>query len=204
MVEMNALDSPLQSLALNYLSYRVITAAVNNICSWIAVFLEAVGFWASSLPEPRGCRRLHHAASTPPCSQAATTVEAAIEPAIKDSSSPKGLLSRNWCMMESECSPKGKFIMHYNDEDDLSESDDQGGEEGEDHGGGVMMVNEKSSSRRWNEMMVVRMGDMGWYRFQDLEVLDGSVVRLWDAAPGGWSEVERRRRMEGGRCRLII
>ncbi|GAB2246950.1 hypothetical protein Droror1_Dr00006832 [Drosera rotundifolia] len=30
------------------------------------------------------------------------------------------------------------------------------------------------------EVVMMRMREMGWYKFQDLSVLDGSVVRLWE------------------------
>lgn len=35
----------------------------------------------------------------------------------------------------------------------------------------------------WEKVMRMRIGGgdhMGWYRYQDLTVLDGNVVRLWD------------------------
>lgn len=33
----------------------------------------------------------------------------------------------------------------------------------------------------WERVLRVRNGDVGWCRYQDLAVLDGSVVRLWHA-----------------------
>lgn len=33
----------------------------------------------------------------------------------------------------------------------------------------------------WEEFMPVkRITDLGWYRYQDIAALNGSVVRLWD------------------------
>ncbi|XP_019189010.1 PREDICTED: uncharacterized protein LOC109183384 [Ipomoea nil] len=41
---MNTLESPLEAIAFNYLSYGFLTA-VNNVWTWVAVLTAAVSFW---------------------------------------------------------------------------------------------------------------------------------------------------------------
>ncbi|KAI3447244.1 hypothetical protein Pfo_003909 [Paulownia fortunei] len=189
---MNALDSPLEALALNYLSYGFLTA-INNIWAWVAVITAAVSFWrirASSsplvsIPEQRGSSQdAASTSSSPP--HMAGEVEAAEPTTVSTPGETKQLLSplmtTSCCVLESEGSPKVKFSLYFN-EDDFREGD-EGGED-EDSGGcngGGAVVSEKLGwwCDDWERTMVVRMGDMGWYRCQDLKVLDGSVVRLWD------------------------
>ncbi|KAL2250997.1 UNVERIFIED_CONTAM: hypothetical protein Sindi_2222000 [Sesamum indicum] len=186
---MNALDSPLEALALNYLSYGFFTA-VNNIWAWVAVITAAVSFWRIralssapvSTPEPR--RRSHDTASTsssaPPKVAEPATLSTAGETQL--SSAP----AKTSCpTLGREGSTKTKFSLYY-EEDDFREYDEGG--ENEDDGDGTAGVSEKSGrylSEDWERMMVVvRMGDMGWYRWQDRAVFDGSVVRLWDQGRG--------------------
>ncbi|KAI3443518.1 hypothetical protein Pfo_000183 [Paulownia fortunei] len=182
---MTALDSPLEVLALNYLSYGFLTA-VNNIWAWVAVITAAVSFWSIralssppvSTPELRS--RSHDAASTsagPP----KVPERAAVEPATVSTPDETQLLSaptKTSCRtLEREGGTKTKFSLYYKEED--FREDDEGGE---NDGRGTAVMSEKLGSwcDDWERMMVMRMGDMGWYRCQDTTVLDGSVVRLWD------------------------
>ncbi|KAJ8767362.1 hypothetical protein K2173_017406 [Erythroxylum novogranatense] len=32
----------------------------------------------------------------------------------------------------------------------------------------------------WGRLLVVKMGDRSWYKYQDLTAITGNVVRLWD------------------------
>ncbi|KAL7133306.1 hypothetical protein ABFS83_12G131600 [Erythranthe nasuta] len=183
---MKVLDSPFESLAVSYLSYGVFTAVNNILWAWIAVFTASVSWWRItralssspspvpllSRPEQRGAAAL---TSTPPPRPELAAVEVAGDPTTS-----------------CECSPKGKYfsIYNYDNEDDdviRGSGGEQGGEDDGDGGssinGGGSVVVEKLGRRvdDWERVMVVvKMGDMGWYRCQDLNVLDGSVVRLWD------------------------
>ncbi|PIN20062.1 hypothetical protein CDL12_07248 [Handroanthus impetiginosus] len=185
---MNALDSPLEALALNYLSYGFLTA-VNSLWAWVAVITAAVSFWRiralSSQPvlrvEPRS--RSQDAAST--SSSAPKVAEKAVaEPATVSttrlSSAPTTSMMCCGNVLESEGGTKTKFSLFYK-EDDFGE-DNEGGEM-EDDGGRDVVVREKLGGwcDDWERMMVLRMGDLGWYRWQDRTVVDGSVVRLWDS-----------------------
>lgn len=190
---MNALDhSPFEALALNYLRYGFLTA-VNSIWTWVAFVTAAVSFWriraASSplvsRPDPRGC--IQDAVST--SSSPLKTAEE-VEPA--SASTPAGetkhLLSARTTascgVAESEgISKVKKFSLYYN-EDIFREIDEGGGEEGDGgcNGDRAAVMGEKLGwwcDDVWERRMVVRMGNMGWHRCQDLAVLDGSVVRLW-------------------------
>ncbi|EYU25818.1 hypothetical protein ABFS82_10G078700 [Erythranthe guttata] len=172
---MGTLDSPLEALALNYLTYGFLTV-VNSIWPWVAVITAAVSFWrirALSSPE------LRNAAS---CKAEAEEEEE--EEAIVSDAPARAFCCR---VLARECSTKTKFRLYYEEEDfrgdDGGESDDYRSEVA----AAEAAVSEKLDycpRRRcddWERTMVVmRMGDLGWYRWQDMTVLDGSVVRLWE------------------------
>ncbi|KAL0338855.1 UNVERIFIED_CONTAM: hypothetical protein Sangu_1407600 [Sesamum angustifolium] len=196
---MNALDSPLEALALNYLSYGFFTA-VNNIWAWVAVITAAVSFWriralssaSVSTPEPRRWSQ-DTASSTSSSAPPKVAERVAVGPAAVSTAGEAQLSSapaKTSCpTLGREASTKTKFSLYYGEVD--FREDDEGGEN-ENDGDGAAVVGEKSGrylSEDWERMMVVvRMGDMGWYRWQDRAVFDGSVVRLWDQGKG------RRRR----------
>lgn len=186
---MNGMDSPLDALALNYLSYGLLTA-VSNIWAWIAVITAAFSFWkirALSSPLVSRPEQRQDAASTSSLPPKMAAVEAAKPTAVYPGETGHLLsasLTTSFCVIESEGSPKGKFSLYYT-WDDFRECDESGGEDegnGGCNGGGAAVMSENLERRwdDWERMMVVRMGDTGWYRCQDLKVLDGSVVRLWD------------------------
>ncbi|KAK4428805.1 hypothetical protein Salat_1180400 [Sesamum alatum] len=208
---MNALDSPLEALALNYLTYGFLTA-VNNIWAWLAVITAAVSFWRiralSSAPvsTPRRSQDTASTSSAPP----ELDERAVSEPATVSTTGETQLSSsptKTSCpTLEREGSTKTKFSLYY-EEDDFRVDDDGG--ENEDDGGGAAVVGEKSgrclSSDDWERMMVVvRMGDMGWYRWQDRAVFDGSVVRLWEGRGGGGDTRRRCWLMVAWRGRIGI
>ncbi|KAK6147573.1 hypothetical protein DH2020_018485 [Rehmannia glutinosa] len=183
---MNALDSPLEALALNYLTYGVQTA-VNSIWAWIAVITAAVSFWSlralsSPPPELRSRSQVAESTSSPPPKAAERAV--AENPATVSTPGETQVLSapiKTSCLMlEREICTKTKFSLYYDLEDDFR-GDGDGGESDDD--GDAAAVRSEKLGRwcdDWERMMVVRMGDMGWYRWQDTTSLDGNVVRLWD------------------------
>ncbi|KAL2503345.1 hypothetical protein Fot_37193 [Forsythia ovata] len=165
-----ALDSPLEALAFNYLGYGFLTA-VHNIWTWIALVTGAFSFWkirALSDSEPISRARDGQVPSLG--SNVGEWVEG---PAAEPVELPAISIGEETKF--NECGTKGKFSLYYN-EGDYREGGEDG--ESEDNGGG-RVASEKLE--RWcNHWERVRMGDMGWYKYQDLTVLDGSVVRLWD------------------------
>ncbi|EYU28305.1 hypothetical protein MIMGU_mgv1a021094mg, partial [Erythranthe guttata] len=182
---MKVLDSPFESLAVSYLSYGVYTAVNNMLWAWIAVFTASVSWWRitralSSSPSPVPLlSRPEQSTPPPPPRPEPAAVEVAGEPTTS-----------------CECSPKGKYFSMYNYDNEQGGEDDVDG--GSNINGGGSVVVEKLGRRvdDWERVMVVmKMGDMGWYRCQDFDVLDGSVVRLWD---------DDRRRHTGGGLRRHV
>ncbi|KAK4391903.1 hypothetical protein Sango_1968100 [Sesamum angolense] len=184
-MEMSALNhSPFEAIALDYLSYGFLTA-FNSVWTWVAVITAALSFWSiRALSSPL-------VSMTEPVDSIQDALSASEEEFGHASASTPGetkhLLSAgpttSCGVAEGEGSSKVKFSLCY-DEDIFRESD-EGGED-EDDGGKIGWWCDDV----WERTTVVRMGDMGWYRCQDLAALDGSVVRLW----GG----RRRRPAAGG------
>ncbi|KAL8040176.1 hypothetical protein ABFX02_10G081300 [Erythranthe guttata] len=169
---MGALDSPLEALALNYLTYGFLTV-VNSIWPWVAVITAAVSFWRI------------RALSSPELRNAASCKAEEEEEAIVSDAPARAFCCR---VLERECSTKTKFRLYYEEEAEDFRGDDGG--DGDGYRSEVTAeaaVSEKLDycprrrSDDWERKMVVmRMGDMGWYRWQDMTALDGSVVRLWE------------------------
>ncbi|XP_073298600.1 uncharacterized protein [Primulina huaijiensis] len=164
----------MNALALDYLSYGFFTA-VNKM---LAAFNAAFCFWRigpSSPPRPEQRGRTKDAASAscaPLLDRGLEEIELADVPAKLVST--QGGTNFN-SVFETENCTKGKFVMYYRNDDTR-----EGGVE-PDHG---IAAAASEKFRRWSDMdwerkMAIRMGDMGWYRCQDLAVLNGSVVRLW-------------------------
>ncbi|CAI9766608.1 unnamed protein product [Fraxinus pennsylvanica] len=181
---MNSLDSPLEALAFNNSSYGLLTA-VNSIWPWVAVLTAAVSFWriralSSSNLVPRG--RSPDGVSTLSSSPLKMDDGVAAERQVATVSSTQfdtehfSGSNTNCRVLEREGSTKGKFTLYYCDEEEC-----RTGEGGDN--GGEAVVNEKRGRwcDDWERMMIVKMGDMGWYQYLDLTVLDGNVVRLWDS-----------------------
>jgi len=91
------------------------------------------------------------------------------------------------CLTE-EIENEGDHINHDHDHDDDNGMD----------GGDEAVV------KRWAKATTLtvemrRAGDLGWYEYQDIRVIDGSVVRLWeDARERNCSPSSKRRRYPGG------
>lgn len=161
------LEYPLEALAFNYLSFGFFTV-VNNVWAWVAVITAAVSFWkiktSSTLPspEPRG----DFSGAPSPSPPQTTSVP---------SSSTVTTEMYTGVVMNKEEGTKGKLTVYFK-QDDGEECDvdgDDGDQKGED--GAVEMWFEN-----WENLLKMRNGEMGWYRCQDMKVIDGNVVRLWD------------------------
>lgn len=184
---MNTLDSPLEVLALDYLSFGLLTV-VNNVWTWVAVITAAVSVWRIRSSSPR-CQFPSQASLINPAvpSVSPSPVErlAAVEPAAP---TPARVVETprpsSPCVFNTEGRTSGKFTFYYDREQEVEEEANveyNGGDaDGEDENG----VRRRKSERvkdGWELMMEIRMGDhLGFYRYQDLTVLDGNVVRLWD------------------------
>lgn len=173
------LESPLDALALNYLSYGFFLA-VNSVWAWIAVLTAALSFWrirtssSSQLP-PRDASNDTASASSAPLEHCDNGEEAQLVASSAPAAAAPG------GVVEEEGSRKTKFRLYYEEDDFSRENDDD--DEAEDTGiTAAEAANGKLWSFRddWERMMAVRMGDLGWHRWVDMAALDGSVVRLWD------------------------
>ncbi|XVF88943.1 hypothetical protein PTKIN_Ptkin19aG0091800 [Pterospermum kingtungense] len=180
------LDSRLEALAFNYVSFGIFTI-VNNLWTWVAVFTAAVSFWTI---------RAAGAAAVSSCSvdQKATT---SFISRTQDDSRPiqeaeeKATPSADMVLLSApSASPLvcddgvtkgGKFRLAVYYEDD-EESDVDGettvNEWRSDAEGGCCGGGEWWEG--WERVLRLRNGETGWYRYQDLTVINGNVVRLWD------------------------
>ncbi|KAH6818391.1 hypothetical protein C2S51_001994, partial [Perilla frutescens var. frutescens] len=167
-----ALDSPLEALAINYLAYGFLTA-VNNIWAWIAVITAAVSFWRiRALPSSTPELSIRSQDAAPETSTAPPWVaeSAAAEPDNVSTTSESTPAKTSCRVLEREGSTKMKFSLYYKEdqEEDFRENDDGG--DNEDGGGGAAVLRNKVLDAwrgDWEGMVAMRMGDMGWYRWQD-------------------------------------
>ncbi|CAK9159243.1 unnamed protein product [Ilex paraguariensis] len=182
---MNTLDSPLEALAFNYLSFGLFTV-VNNIWTWVAVITAALSFWrirsSGLLKSDLLDRNLDGASpaavfSSPSSSPAENIAEPASSTSASASDFPAMSKITSFCRVEGDGLTKGKYTVYYNEDDDEFTSNE---EEVDNRDGEGVEVVAKEWCDGWDRVLRMRNGDMGWYRYQDLTVLDGNVVRLWD------------------------
>ncbi|XP_011039930.1 PREDICTED: uncharacterized protein LOC105136332 isoform X2 [Populus euphratica] len=187
---MDVLDSPIDALAFDYVNLGIL-AIINNLWTWVAVITAAVSFWriraagavktlAEPSPSPDYIERQITESSHPETSSSSTATTATPK-SVTEPAAP-GSVSSSPSVFEDNGPKKGKFVVYYQDDDRQNEGnlddDDEDGEEeltvlGEWRrcGGEITL---------WERMLRVSMGEYGWYRCQDLTVINGNVVRLWD------------------------
>ncbi|XP_009611855.1 uncharacterized protein [Nicotiana tomentosiformis] len=209
---MSALESPLEALAFNYLSFGLFTV-VNNIWTWLAVITAAFSFWriktSSALLKSALVRgdfsddsspSLPRTAFVPPSEHGETV--AADEPA-STSRGPSITAPTTISPFHRVDSTKGRFTAYYkadnvlgpcNDDVDCRDSTDK-----EDHGesrissqwvkssilsnNGTVEVEDLMCNdwyQSWEKVIRTKKGEIGWYSYQDLHVIDGNIVRLWE------------------------
>ncbi|KAJ9183708.1 hypothetical protein P3X46_007523 [Hevea brasiliensis] len=191
---MNVLDSPIEALAFDYVSFGIF-AVVNNLWTWVALVMAAVSFWRirnagavalsgksetlSSATCIDGLRNVNDSKQVLETSVPEPATQA-LPPQTPSSSGPAPTAS----VFEDDGVTRGtKFVMYYeneresdgNEDDELTVVGDQWGYgSGSDdcYGGGL--------GEWWERVIRMRKGDMGWYMYQDLTAINGNVVRLWD------------------------
>ncbi|KAM6583651.1 hypothetical protein CsatB_010653 [Cannabis sativa] len=174
---MNVLDSPLEALVFNYVSFGFFTF-VNNLWTWVAVLTAAVSFWkirATTVDGPPGVSpscddRCSITPSAPPPTEPASALASASVSGhvAEDNGADNVVLTKG-----------RKFSLYYEiNNGELTESD-----------GGVETVvveeycgDDNCGVGGWWErsMLKRRLDEKSWYRYQDLTELNGNVVRLWD------------------------
>ncbi|KAL0784787.1 hypothetical protein Bca101_001032 [Brassica carinata] len=203
---MATLDSPLEALAFQYDSFGVL-AVVNNVWTWIAVVTAAVVEDAFDVirrqlyelltgltngldkvttigdNDGHGCSLLEDATTSKAEQESdhqepqkmAGPVEEAEAPPVNET-------DVNWepLMCDDGVTKGTKLTMYYEVDVDHEERcvDGEGGLPTVNYGGGF--GNSGEWWERWERVVKMRNGDDVWYRYVDLTVIDGSVVRLWD------------------------
>lgn len=183
---MATLVSPLEALAFEYVSFGVL-AVINNVWTWIAVVTAAVSFWRMRVTtigddgRRHGCGLLEEqtASKTEQERQGVAgpvkeTAEARVEEALV-------MKTEVWeTLMCDDGVTKGKMTMYYEVYVDGGRDVDEDGEltSAVNYGGGSGDCGEWWE--RWEGVVKMRNGDENWYRYVDLMVINGSVVRLWD------------------------
>ncbi|KAF8092170.1 hypothetical protein N665_0422s0006 [Sinapis alba] len=178
---MATLESPLEALALEYATFGCL-AVVNNVWTWIAVVTAAVSFWRirvttikvedghvleglTSSKAEQETSQLEPQAMTGPVEETVTAQAKGtevLEPLVCD-----------------DGVTKGKLTMYYEVDVDGERCVDRDGElTAVNYGGGLGHCGEWWE--RWERVLKMRNGNDDWYRYVDVTVLNGSVVRLWD------------------------
>lgn len=176
---MATLDSPLEVLAFDYVSF-----ILNNLWTWIAVVTAAaVSFWRiRATTSGRDDGFIEESVREPPKPKATAALVEETRPRMKVTE------TEDWSsLLCNDGVTKGKLTVYYDDDEEIDVERD--GEDGEsttvNYGGGVW----------WERMVRMRNGGDGWYRYVDLTEINGNVVRFWDAngvTNGGWVSVLRK------------
>ncbi|CAH8267283.1 unnamed protein product [Arabidopsis lyrata] len=185
---MATLDSPLEVLAFDYVNF-----VFNNLWTWIAVVTAAVSFWriratTTSGGGGRDDGFIDESPREPPKPQAtkAALVVETKPPSVKVTE------TEDWSLLLcNDGVTKGKLTVYYEEMIDGEREEDDGETTVVKYGGGAS----GEWWERWERVVKMRNGDEGWYRYVDLTVINGNVVRLWDAngvRNGGWVSVQRK------------
>ncbi|KAF8113403.1 hypothetical protein N665_0050s0057 [Sinapis alba] len=172
---MATLDSPLEALAFEYASFGVL-AIVNNVWTWIAVVTAAVSFWRMRVTTigddgHHGSGLLEESEQEP--QEVAGPVKETVVAQVEE--------TEVWeTLMCDDGVTKGKMTMYYEVDVDGGRYVDVDGEltSAVNYGGGLGDCGEWWE--QWERVVKMRNGDEDWYRYVDLMVINGSVVRLWD------------------------
>ncbi|OMO86356.1 hypothetical protein COLO4_21221 [Corchorus olitorius] len=196
---MNAvlMDSPLEALAFNYVSYGIFTI-INNLWTWVAVITAAVSFWrirasgaaTSSCSVKRPDQKtstciidraqdesqsIHEAEEKPTTS---ASVSAPISAVTEMMRVPSPLLCNDEVVTKGT---KFRWTVYYEQDGKSSGVDGKSTVTKWYDGDGD--CKEESCGEwweSWERVLSLRNGETGWYSFQDLTVINGNVVRLWD------------------------
>ncbi|KAL1189078.1 hypothetical protein V5N11_032496 [Cardamine amara subsp. amara] len=191
---MATLDSPLvEALAFEYASFGVL-AVVNNVWTWIAVVTAAVSFWrirvTNSIGESHACVLLEELTGSISEQESGHLEPHSISGTVKETAPRvKETVAKKEPLMFDDGVTKGKLTMYYEVDVDVDgERCDDGELTAGNDGGGLGDCGEWWE--RWERVVRMRNGDDGWYRYVDLTVINGNVVRLWDG----------NKTSNGGRC----
>ena len=169
------LDSPVEALAFNYLSFGFLTL-LNNLWTWLALLTAALSFWkirSAGCPKPAPAPL--DPTTEPPVPEALTPLA---EPAVRDAV-PSAVT--NGDAEDVDGVRKGKFAVYYEKDDEDAQC-----RRGESEWSLTAWEEREGCEaewwERWERLLRLRNGvsGNGWYTWQDLTELNGNVVRLWD------------------------
>ncbi|QCE13601.1 uncharacterized protein LOC114164158 [Vigna unguiculata] len=175
---MNVLDSNVEALAFNYLSFGLLTA-LNSLWTWLALLTAALSFWkirSAGYPRPRPTSK--------PMPETRPSAEPARQTPNKEKTQPtrEAVNANGGAEEDVDGLTKGKFTVYYDGHVQCtcdSESENEGCGERERSG--------TEWWERWERLLRLRNGESenGWYTWQDVTELNGNVVRLWDGGLTG-------------------
>ncbi|KAL2335110.1 hypothetical protein Fmac_016323 [Flemingia macrophylla] len=176
---MNVLDSNVEALAINYLSFGVLTA-LNNLWTWLALLTAALSFWKI---RSVGCPRPTKPESKPePKPEAQSFLEPGPSEVMVEEQ-PVKLTVGKGVAEDIDGVRKGKFTVYYEEDMQCMCSDNK-------RDGFLTALEEREREgyetewwKKWEGLLRLRNGEEnkhGWYTWQDLTELNGNVVKLWD------------------------
>ena len=192
------LDSPLEALAFNYLSFGFF-AAVNSLWTWVAVVTAAVSFWriraASGCPKPEEpvCidRSSNGSQQVSEVVKSDTVDERPREEFVPASAAAASSTTRSTIVVGGGDEDvggvtKGKFTVYYEDDsqcesDKWTVTEEWESDEGRSDGWW----------ESWEKVLRTKMGENGWYMYQDVTELNGNIVRFWDSGFGAFTRDSR-------------
>ncbi|KAI3775626.1 hypothetical protein L1987_50207 [Smallanthus sonchifolius] len=152
----------LEALAISYLTHTVL-----NVWTWLAFLTAALSFWKikSSIHSPPPPH--HQTLPSPSPRQTSADQQPSITKRI-----PLFVSSTTFYSLENR--RIGKFRVYYGEDDDCIAIGRSERCHPEDEERPIRQVD------GWEAVLKLKTAEMGWYSYQDLTVLDGSVVRLWN------------------------
>lgn len=173
---MNALSSPVESVAFDYFISDVSTVFASSIWTWLAVFCAGAAslFWRAKSPVT-----LQLASPEPDVIPVASSlITAPSEPEMHELvSKPRYERVKETTILESgDGVTKGKFVAYYYPEETENVCNDEQFEFSNVEGHAELLRLFKVDKLE----KMKEMNEMGWYCCQDLTVLSGDIVRVWD------------------------
>ncbi|KAJ1698656.1 hypothetical protein LUZ63_007168 [Rhynchospora breviuscula] len=159
-----------------------------SLLTWIAVLAAAaVGFWRIRIGGSKTDGADTSPLFTTPLEETQTKVVSLLQSTENEASvSPSCSVDR---LVEIVGMPKVRFTTYFDKEGCIGccqvedEAEEPIVDDGEELGPREMELpwERKEVEVKWNGIAPVRRrGDLGWYSYQDMAALNGSVVRLWD------------------------
>ncbi|EFH50273.1 hypothetical protein ARALYDRAFT_488984 [Arabidopsis lyrata subsp. lyrata] len=180
---MSTLESPLEALAFEYASFGVF-AVVNNVWTWIAVVTAAVSFWrirvtTIGVGDGHACVLIEELTGSKSENESGRLEPKSITGPVKETET----VTTTEPLMYDDGVTKGKLTMYYEVDVDVDGERCVESVDGEltavSYGGGLGNCGGEWWEK-WERVVRMRNGDDGWYRYVDLTVINGNVVRFWD------------------------